>query len=257
MPPIRVTSPYMFSRSSSSTSTSSSSTVASTAPSPSPASPPGEIRPRTRITPAQLHALESLYLQITHPSRDAREKVAEDIGLELKTVTIWFQNKRQSARRSFVARIPAVQYPHHAHQPHSPSSPLSRSKPTLDAFADRSRSTRSPARPSRLTLEWACERATRSPRASHPHPHVHSHSRTYSHSPSHSHSHSQLPHTHSHSRSRSMSILDPNGCLSCDDEKGEPDADITDTLSLGSAFLEGSGEDEMQAALALCGLLRG
>lgn len=39
--------------------------------------------------------------------------------------------------------------------------------------------------------------------------------------------------------------------------KREPDADITDTLSLGSAFLEESGEEEMQAALALCGLLRG
>ncbi|KAI6133761.1 homeobox-domain-containing protein [Pisolithus croceorrhizus] len=56
-------------------------------------------RTRKRFTSVQLVMLEQLYHQTSHPSREEREAVAQAAGMEMKSVTIWFQNKRQTERR--------------------------------------------------------------------------------------------------------------------------------------------------------------
>ncbi|KAG2156629.1 uncharacterized protein EDB93DRAFT_1310751 [Suillus bovinus] len=58
------------------------------------------LRKRHRMSPTQLMHLESLYQKDTHPSRHRKNQLAEELGVDLKTVTIWFQNKRQFAKRS-------------------------------------------------------------------------------------------------------------------------------------------------------------
>ncbi|KAH9937269.1 uncharacterized protein B0H18DRAFT_1113126 [Fomitopsis serialis] len=58
-----------------------------------------EKKPRFRITQQQLERLEALYKQNTHPSRQIKQSLANDVGLPLKNITIWFQNKRQTIRR--------------------------------------------------------------------------------------------------------------------------------------------------------------
>ncbi|TRM70519.1 hypothetical protein BD626DRAFT_580537 [Schizophyllum amplum] len=59
-------------------------------------------RTRRRFTHAQLSMLETLYHDTSHPSREQRERVAADGAMEIKSVTIWFQNKRQTERRMAV-----------------------------------------------------------------------------------------------------------------------------------------------------------
>ncbi|KAJ7489433.1 homeodomain transcription factor [Mycena latifolia] len=65
-------------------------------------------RTRKRFTNAQLMMLEQLYHQNSHPSREQREMVARSANMEIKSVTIWFQNKRQTERRTTLAsgRVP-------------------------------------------------------------------------------------------------------------------------------------------------------
>ncbi|TFY52339.1 hypothetical protein EVJ58_g10073 [Rhodofomes roseus] len=58
-----------------------------------------EKKPRHRITRHQLDRLEALYEENTHPSRQVKQSLANDVGLPLKNITIWFQNKRQTNRR--------------------------------------------------------------------------------------------------------------------------------------------------------------
>lgn len=43
--------------------------------------------------------LEALFQRDTHPSREDRDALANTIGMESRSVTIWFQNKRQTARK--------------------------------------------------------------------------------------------------------------------------------------------------------------
>ncbi|KDR85827.1 hypothetical protein GALMADRAFT_132473 [Galerina marginata CBS 339.88] len=57
-------------------------------------------RTRKRFTNAQLTMLENLFHQNSHPSREDREAVAKAGGMEIKSVTIWFQNKRQTERKT-------------------------------------------------------------------------------------------------------------------------------------------------------------
>ncbi|KAF8814474.1 homeobox-domain-containing protein [Phlegmacium glaucopus] len=57
-------------------------------------------RTRKRFTNTQLTMLENLFHQNSHPSREDREAVAKAGGMEIKSVTIWFQNKRQTERKS-------------------------------------------------------------------------------------------------------------------------------------------------------------
>ncbi|KAH7926827.1 hypothetical protein BV22DRAFT_1127833 [Leucogyrophana mollusca] len=56
-------------------------------------------RTRKRFTSVQLMMLEQLYHQTSHPTREERETVANSAGMEIKSVTIWFQNKRQTERK--------------------------------------------------------------------------------------------------------------------------------------------------------------
>ncbi|KAJ6567704.1 homeodomain transcription factor, partial [Mycena vulgaris] len=65
-------------------------------------------RTRKRFTNAQLMMLEQLFHQNSHPSREQREIVARSANMEVKSVTIWFQNKRQTERRTTLAsgRVP-------------------------------------------------------------------------------------------------------------------------------------------------------
>lgn len=56
-------------------------------------------RTRKRFTSIQLVLLEQLYHRSSHPTREEREAVAQAAGMEMKSVTIWFQNKRQSERK--------------------------------------------------------------------------------------------------------------------------------------------------------------
>lgn len=56
-------------------------------------------RSRKRFTNAQLVMLEQLFYQTSHPTREEREAVAQAAGMEIKSVTIWFQNKRQTERK--------------------------------------------------------------------------------------------------------------------------------------------------------------
>ncbi|KAI0652051.1 hypothetical protein C8Q79DRAFT_1005283 [Trametes meyenii] len=59
-----------------------------------------EKRARHKMTDAQLQRLEHLYKLNTHPSREAKEDLAKEVGMTAKSVLIWFQNRRQDRRRS-------------------------------------------------------------------------------------------------------------------------------------------------------------
>jgi len=61
------------------------------------------VKSRKRVTPHQLKHLERVFASETHPSRGSREELARDLGMELKSVTIWFQNKRQSIKRNILS----------------------------------------------------------------------------------------------------------------------------------------------------------
>ncbi|EPQ60089.1 homeobox-domain-containing protein [Gloeophyllum trabeum ATCC 11539] len=56
-------------------------------------------RTRKRFTHEQLAMLEQLFHQCSHPTRQQREALADQAGMEIRSVTIWFQNKRQSERK--------------------------------------------------------------------------------------------------------------------------------------------------------------
>ncbi|KAJ7040758.1 homeodomain transcription factor [Mycena alexandri] len=100
--------------------------------------------------------IHQLFHQNSHPSREQRETVAKSANMEVKSVTIWFQNKRQTERRTTLAsgRVPPpviihssrATY-HRAPSPvHSPSMASSASststsasrRPSLDCVASRS-----------------------------------------------------------------------------------------------------------------------
>ncbi|KAG2076894.1 hypothetical protein BDR04DRAFT_631256 [Suillus decipiens] len=54
---------------------------------------------RRRNTPQQLKALHQLLELTPHPTREQRLALAAELGMELKSVTNWFQNKRQTEKR--------------------------------------------------------------------------------------------------------------------------------------------------------------
>ncbi|KAF9650469.1 homeobox-domain-containing protein [Thelephora ganbajun] len=57
-------------------------------------------RTRKRFTQAQIVKLEQLFHETSHPTREQRENLANECDLELRSVTVWFQNKRQTERKS-------------------------------------------------------------------------------------------------------------------------------------------------------------
>ncbi|CCM03121.1 uncharacterized protein FIBRA_05242 [Fibroporia radiculosa] len=60
---------------------------------------PATKKGRFRISDCQLQQLEMLFKQQTHPSRGLKQALADAIGMDFKSVTIWFQNRRQTSRR--------------------------------------------------------------------------------------------------------------------------------------------------------------
>ncbi|KAI0652615.1 hypothetical protein C8Q79DRAFT_938603 [Trametes meyenii] len=60
----------------------------------------GPKRTRKRFTTMQLMMLEHLYHKASHPTREQREQLAKDAEIsDVRSVTVWFQNKRQTDRR--------------------------------------------------------------------------------------------------------------------------------------------------------------
>ncbi|KAJ7853548.1 homeodomain transcription factor [Mycena olivaceomarginata] len=103
-------------------------------------------RTRKRFTNAQLMMLEQLFHQNSHPSREQRESVARSANMEVKSVTIWFQNKRQTERRTTLASgrvLPTViinssRDSYSYSRPPSPHLHLRLAPPSLDCVASRS-----------------------------------------------------------------------------------------------------------------------
>ncbi|EDV27530.1 uncharacterized protein TRIADDRAFT_20649 [Trichoplax adhaerens] len=60
-------------------------------------------RPRTSITQQQLKMLNSVYRIKPRPSRITREMIATKVGLDLRVVQVWFQNKRAKDKRSITS----------------------------------------------------------------------------------------------------------------------------------------------------------
>ncbi|KAJ7054064.1 homeodomain transcription factor [Mycena amicta] len=118
-------------------------------------------RTRKRFTNAQLAILEQLYHQNSHPSREQRELVAQAADMEVKSVTIWLQNRRQTDRRTILATgrtLPTVMINSNRATYQRVSSPSTASststsvsrRPSLDSVASRSElRTPAPRTPSR------------------------------------------------------------------------------------------------------------
>ncbi|KAI8981340.1 hypothetical protein BD414DRAFT_419864, partial [Trametes punicea] len=90
----------------------------------------GPRRTRKRFTSQQLMMLEHLYHQASHPTREQREQLAKDAEIDVRSVTVWFQNKRQTDRRihrqlSEPASMPVHLQPSSSPAYLSPSSPFS------------------------------------------------------------------------------------------------------------------------------------
>ncbi|KAI0715403.1 hypothetical protein C8Q76DRAFT_768375 [Earliella scabrosa] len=56
---------------------------------------------RRRLSPSQTSALVSVFEVKTHPSREERALLAAELGMELKAVNAWFQNKRRSLKKTW------------------------------------------------------------------------------------------------------------------------------------------------------------
>ncbi|KAJ1528294.1 hypothetical protein HK096_009819, partial [Nowakowskiella sp. JEL0078] len=61
----------------------------------------GEItrKKRRRTTQEQLQVLEAVFLKNSMPSTEVRDRLARETSLPTRTVQVWFQNRRQTARK--------------------------------------------------------------------------------------------------------------------------------------------------------------
>ena len=55
--------------------------------------------PRTTIKAKQLEALKSTFAATPKPTRNIREKLAQETGLNMRVIQVWFQNRRSKERR--------------------------------------------------------------------------------------------------------------------------------------------------------------
>lgn len=55
--------------------------------------------PRTTIKAKQLEALRATFSATPKPSRNIREKLAQETGLNMRVIQVWFQNRRSKERR--------------------------------------------------------------------------------------------------------------------------------------------------------------
>ena len=53
----------------------------------------GSKRPRTTITARQMEVLKEAYKTSPKPARHVREQLAQDTGLDMRVVQVWFQNR--------------------------------------------------------------------------------------------------------------------------------------------------------------------
>ncbi|KAI0079621.1 hypothetical protein K474DRAFT_1705527 [Panus rudis PR-1116 ss-1] len=94
---------------------------------------------RKRLLPEQIAALQALFDEKTHPSKEERGAIASELGLELKSVNVWYQNRRRSAKKQALAWKPldGLQKIHRRANPMKrPGSLLSRSSSfSLDRIA--------------------------------------------------------------------------------------------------------------------------
>ncbi|KAI0830511.1 hypothetical protein BC628DRAFT_1336574 [Trametes gibbosa] len=60
----------------------------------------GQPSTRKRLAPAQTSVLVSVFEVKTHPTREERALLAAELGMELKAVNAWFQNKRRTLKKS-------------------------------------------------------------------------------------------------------------------------------------------------------------
>ncbi|KAI0274806.1 hypothetical protein BC834DRAFT_14237 [Gloeopeniophorella convolvens] len=115
-------------------------------------------RTRKRFTEFQLTMLDQLYHSTSHPSRQEREALSQELDLDSKAVTIWFQNRRQNERKATInahsASSPAARptprrrktsLPHSFSSPYAPVTPRTK-RPTLEAMARRSELRTAPPR---------------------------------------------------------------------------------------------------------------
>ncbi|TRY63593.1 hypothetical protein TCAL_12580 [Tigriopus californicus] len=59
----------------------------------------GNKRPRTTITARQMDVLKEAYKASPKPARHVREQLAQDTGLDMRVVQVWFQNRRAKEKR--------------------------------------------------------------------------------------------------------------------------------------------------------------
>ncbi|KAG2156628.1 uncharacterized protein EDB93DRAFT_1201266 [Suillus bovinus] len=117
---------------------------------------------RRRNTPQQLKALHQLLELTPHPTREQRLALATEFGMELKSVTNWFQNKRQTEKRKSLVwnenNPPKIHAPQSRHlkQRHSNRS-ISSFSVSLDKIA------RLSERPSSPSLLLSADRAPPTP----------------------------------------------------------------------------------------------
>ncbi|KAJ3813864.1 homeodomain transcription factor [Lentinula lateritia] len=103
----------------------------------------GTRRTRKRFSNVQLMMLENLFHHNSHPSRQERETLARAGSMEIKSVTIWFQNKRQMERKGSTPNSSAS-CPRHSSPSSAPYSFVPTTgqtltaRPSLDRIASRS-----------------------------------------------------------------------------------------------------------------------
>ncbi|KAJ6604712.1 homeodomain transcription factor [Mycena vulgaris] len=107
-------------------------------------------RTRKRFSNAQIVILEQLFHNNSHPTLEERELLARYVDMEVKSVTIWFQNKRQTERRATSRRTHKLDtirnstttHPHRkkssANNSASSTSTSTSRRPSLDRVASRS-----------------------------------------------------------------------------------------------------------------------
>ncbi|KAJ3995589.1 homeodomain transcription factor [Lentinula boryana] len=99
-------------------------------------------RTRKRFNNVQLMMLENLFHHNSHPSRQDRETLAKAGNMEVKSVTVWFQNKRQMERKGSATNSnnqPRRSLPSLLPYIFTPVTSLpSGTRPSLDRIASRS-----------------------------------------------------------------------------------------------------------------------
>ncbi|KAG7452158.1 uncharacterized protein BT62DRAFT_926379 [Guyanagaster necrorhizus] len=93
-------------------------------------------KPRNRHSPHQLAALNDLYERDEHPALEVRTSLAEQLGMETKTVNSWFQNKRASTKKRTVAQRSITYDSPHINPQHTSNSSSASTTPRPSELGD-------------------------------------------------------------------------------------------------------------------------